>query len=133
MCTCYLQGSFVLFNNGSDLPPSSVSVYLTQEMLFILKKPILTAIAPSIGEFSAPRAPNVRSGRSIDIYCEWLYFDVAVYKLQNFAKLLEIKLSQGPEFSRLNKVKAYKSKALNFTSLYPRLLLLWSKIIRDGL
>lgn len=111
MCTFFVQGSSVLFNNGSDLPPSSVSVYFTQEMLFISRKPILTAIAPLIGEFPAPRVPNVRSGRSTDINCEWLYFDVTVNKLQHFEKLLEIKMSQGPEFRRLKKVKAYKSQA----------------------
>lgn len=93
MCTCFLQGNSVLFNNGSDLPPSTVSVYFTQEMLFISAKPILTAIAPSIGEFSAPRAPNVGSRRSTDINCEWLYFNVTVNKLQHFAKFLEIKSS----------------------------------------
>lgn len=108
MCTCLLQGSSILLNNGSDLPRSSVSVYFTQEMLFISQKPILTAIAPALGEFSAPCAPNAGSGRLTDINCEWLYFDVIVNKLQHFVKLFEIKMTQ---FSRLKKVKAYKSKA----------------------
>lgn len=115
MCTCFLQDSSVLFNNCSDLLPSSLSVFFTQKMLlqkpFLLIFCILTAIAAEfIGGFSAPGVSN-RSGRSTDIKWEGLYFYITVNKLKrHFAKLSEGKMSMWLEFGHLKTVKSFRTR-----------------------